>query len=300
MDGKGIFAVDGQVADIAGIVAYWFLTGETDMARLRSAWTARGLDPTLLPEDPSAESALRRAATAVVTDGLLVRPLKGKRGRYAFVRETRTDDAVRHEFIGRVELEEGTDLLAFYGADGLSRTSLWMARDATGTDIAARVGDEFTAALGRFSHQAVSSWLIDRVFGLHAVSLRSAGGVYFVPRDHRAAWETMVAAVREASDHQIYAIPAMRSDEAVDAILAAVTRDAEDAAANLEADLANSQEFGERALRSKARHAESAGVKVASYEALLGKNLDALRDRLATINAKLAEAALVAAAAQDA
>jgi hypothetical protein len=123
--------------------------------------------------------------------------------------------------------------------------------------------------------------------------LRETGGFYFVPRDKAGLWRVFTGVVHAVSRHRVYEIPAMRSDEAVAAILAALESEAAAEAKALEDELCKG-EVTARTCTSRLAKCRDLAAKVASYEQLLGANLDVLRERLGHLDAGLAEAALSA------
>jgi hypothetical protein len=138
----------------------------------------------------------------------------------------------------------------------------------------------------------LSSWLVRMVYSTHAVGLRDTGGIYFVPRDGVDEWKKLVGAIRAASAHQFFEVPALRSSEAVDAILDALITEAGESILKMEEQL-TSDKLGEKALHGRVEKCDAMKSKIESYEALLGTNLDKLRERLDGLKANLAAAALL-------
>ena len=149
--------------------------------------------------------------------------------------------------------------------------------------------------LGCMSANDVSTWMCELLKVVNGVSLRDTGGIYFIPRSSLATWRAMMGAVRACSAHAVFEVPALRSDEAVEAILDAITREAETAAADMEEEIIMT-DLGARALRTRANRCEAIQRKLEDYEQLLGRGMDTLKERLGGLQAQMAAAALAASA----
>lgn len=265
----------------AGAIVWWALSGAVDVDRLRQAWEAAGLDPSNVPDAPAPSVALRRAVHELSESRRLARPLEGRKG-YSLVAERASGET----------LDYAQELTATVDDDGILSIAPW---DHT-------LASELRAAYHRnreaLTIPDISKLLIDFCDALGAVGLRERGGMYFVPNAKVNAYRAAARVLRAVSSHVCYEVPAMRSAEAVAAILDAVKREAAQAQAELEAIL-DAAEVGERGLRSKVRDVEALERKVAAYEDLLGESMPAIHTRLSDLRARLAEAAIVAAAEKD-
>lgn len=280
--------------DTAGAITYWRLSGEVSLSALIDAWTTAELPSKLLPETPSDEVALRRALGAVESKRRLVRPL-ARRGIWAVVDElvdNQTQD-LDHRTLVRVKLAKDGDtsriVVEQVNAD-------W----ATYTAIHDAIHNEFRRYKGVLSHQDISSWLVKLADKANAVSLRDMGGVYFVPRDKVEFWTKIAGALGEL-DQKVFRIPAMSNSEAVEAVLDAITAEAQREAEALEADLLKDgdEALGARALRGRATRCDAVKAKVESYERFLNVKLDDIRAKLDGLRANLAAAALAATATES-
>jgi len=151
----------------------------------------------------------------------------------------------------------------------------------------------YTKHVSALSAGDISSWLVDLAYRVKAVSLRDTGGIYFVPSPALVQWHTIMGVIRAVSGHQMFEVPALKSDEAVDAILDAVTTEAKEEIAKLEAALA-SDTMGARGLSNRSDRAKTMLDKLKSYEALLGKGAANINERLEELQVELATAALAA------
>lgn len=254
-----------------GAIVWWSLNGPTPHKVLHDEVIQ--LDASFAPAEVGKAVALRRACMDMVRRRQLCRPLND-RGAYAIVRESVKGEEISHQVVCRVKLE--MENLVF--SDGCEEP----------TKLQIRQGYELM--LNHLQPEDVSVWLCSVVDKMEAVSLRPRGGIYFIPRHHMASWRALAGALKTTSGHQLFEVPAMATDEAVEAILASLTREADVAASAFEAAIEES--LGERALNNRVEGCKSLQQKVRTYEALLGTNLDTLRERLVVLEGQLAAAAL--------
>jgi len=261
--------------NMAGAVVWWRLSGGVSHERLQEAWAEAGLDVKLLPLPPTPEQALRRSMREQEERRKLVRPLGN--GKWALVQEKVEADDLAYS----TELKVGTNAVGE------------VEFDPAGHALEPAIREAFAQHSGQLSQGDISTWLVERVFAEQAVSLRDTGGIYFVPREHLESWRTVVRVLRSASSHALFEVPALRTDEAVDAILDAVSNEAKDDIQNLEKAL-EGDELGARALSNRSDKAGRMLEKLKSYESLLGRSLDVFRERLESLQTELATAALAA------
>jgi len=276
MDSKYI-AVDDM--STAGSAVWWRLSGSLSLERLTEVWQDAGLDSALLPNPPTAITALARAAKTQAGPHTLVRSLG--QGKWAVVNEHARDEELEYAVEARLSI------------DKVGRLVLKPHDHPQAEELRA----SYETHLNELISADVSPWFSKLMTAVHAVSLRDTGGVYFVPRTHLEEWRQMARAIQCASSHTILGMPCMRTDEAIHAIIDAVTQEAQSETIALEAELA-SDTLGGRALESRVHKADEVKSKVTSYESLLGKKLDNLHDALDAVRAKLARARLRAEGTQ--
>jgi hypothetical protein len=265
----------------AGAIVWWTLKGDVDADRLSQAWADAGLNTAQVPSQPAPQVALRRAVHELSEARRLARPLEGRKG-YSLVAERANGDTLDYT-------QELTATVDDNG--GLTIAPSWH-------DLAIELRAAYSRHRSTLTIPDISKMLIDYCDGLLAISLRERGGMYFVPPSAVPAYRDAARVLRAVSGHVCYEVPAMRSTEAVHAILDAVKREAAQGQAELEAIL-DAGDVGERGLRSKVQATEALEAKVAAYEDLLGTSLPAIHARLQDLRARLAEAAIVAAAEKD-
>jgi hypothetical protein len=274
----------------AGAICWWRLSGEVSRQALAAAWEEAGLAEDLLPVGCTPGAALRRAIVKFSHGRQMVRPL-GDRLSFAIVVERVTGIAIddgteqelAYETIARVSMGEDDKLVC-----------------KGDPKICAAVTAGYEAALGTYDANDISMWMSGRLLPyVQAVSLRDKGGIYFVPRATVDTWRAIVGLIRGVSAHTVFEVPAMSSNEAVAAILDAISREAQEAAEAMETELIE-QDLSAKVLRNRVVKLDKVAAKVATYEALLGTSLDALRARLEALNAQMAAAIFSAEAADTA
>lgn len=269
-----IVTVDKDMADEAGAVVYWSLSGDTSMDELEKVWNAANLDTKLLPDTPTPERALRRALNEQRQQRRLVRPHKGG---WALVDETADDKLeykqLLHASINKIGHLEITDTLL----------------------EAQELEDNITVAFEHHQEQLsqsdISVWLVVMAAKCQAVALRERGGIYFIPHASIGYWRTMTEVLGDVSEHTCFEIPALKTDQAVDAILAAVMREAQDAVDDIGREM-GARELQKRALRSREDKCTAMLAKLDSYEALLGKSLDTMATKVEDLKISIGAALL--------
>lgn len=260
----------------AGSLVWWELSGLVDAQSLRSAWTAAGLDAALVPEDPPPRTALKRAVETLSEQRKLVRPLAGKEG-YSLVEETAEGEALSYKQ-SVVATVDSVGKLKIEPAEG---------------SLAESIQASYQRHLDNLVPSDISTLLVRFTESLDAVALRARGGFYFLPPAAVDRFRLAAQVIRSVGAHVCYEIPALRTESAVQAILAAVEREAAAEIEAFEAVLTNT-EVGPRALTTQTKKCDRVATKVASYEALLGTSLVELQERLAGLRSRLAEATLLA------
>jgi hypothetical protein len=271
----------------AGATCWWRLSGEVSRAALATTWAAASLDEDLLPAGATPGAALRRALRDFQKARQLVRPLDQDL-TFAIVREDVVDKRPVNAVLLNVEMGKD-DELVIADPEGY----------AGHAPLAEALRAAYAHALTTYDTNDVSNWMANQLLPrVNAVSLRDRGGFYFIPATTIDQWRTMVRAVRSVSSHKVYELPAMACDEAVDAVLDAVTREAEAEAVKMEDRLIN-EDLSPRALRNQVAKLDKLAGKLTSYEDLLGGHMTTLQARLEALNAQMAAAIFTAEAKQD-
>ncbi len=270
MSASKFVAVSDLGSSHAGAIVWWRLAGALRADDLAWSWAQAALPEKWLPGATTPRAALGIAVREITGPRRLARPL-GEGAGYVIVDESpdHANGLLQHRPVGVVRVEEGRIIVSGEAATESMRRVL---------------EDAYDAAMASLAQGAVGGWLASLVGKLHGVPLRDTGGVYFVPRAHVETLSAIAGALRAASAHVVHTVPALRSEEAVAAILAAVQDDATSAALALEEKIA-AGELGARGLRTVQAHVAELREKVSTYEALLGVSLEAMRARLADLDA---------------
>jgi len=284
-----IVVVENSSISSVGAVSFWRLDGEIDRVKLAEEWAAAGLDPAWLPAPCSAKVALSRALARMKGDGRSVVTLKDGGHALTTLRDT-ASEAVASRVAASVDLV----VKLATSASGEHVLAIDLPTDDETAERAAievrRLWSHYRAAVVATD---VSVWLADIVSKLDAVGLREGGGVYFVPATTVAQWRKIADAVSRSSSHRISQLPAMRSDDAVAAVLAALEDEAAAHVAKMD-EILTASEVGARFLRSRIRDTDAVASKLERYEALLGAKLDMIKDKIIETRASLSLAEIQA------
>ncbi len=263
-------AIDGAREDVvvvdaptggAGALVWWTLSGTVEYAALTAAWAAAGLPEHDCPSAPTPALALRLAVHA-------------QAGRRRLAR--------RHDG-GWVIAAEGRDNAGAYIAHGVLSARL---EEPVGAPAVLRVeGDEaagsavraaYEEALRQWPSASLSVWLPNYVRARCAgVAMRDSGGIYYVPPPAVEALQAVRRVLERVSDHRLVLIQALRTDDAVAAILEAITADTEAA-------VSAALEEADSPLKARRRREVVASLaeRLEQYGDLLGGAAQALAERL--------------------
>lgn len=261
-----------------GSIVWWSLRGDVNRDQLQAALRLAGSSVDAPPE-VSQVVALSRAMAAAAKL-FSAETHQRKRGSWLLVHHPIEDGlAKRLTYDVRAEAELRSGVLEIAAAYPDETT----------------VREAYAAARANLSVIDMGGWYCDQLTRLGAIPLRERGGFYFLPRAGQVEWERIVSAVHSSSEHRIERMPAMRSADAVDAIIRALTADTAGECTKLQEALDNG--VGSRALAARERDAANLLVKVASYEAMLGASLDTLRNSVEEMRGAVCVARLSADAA---
>jgi hypothetical protein len=318
--------VTDDAASTAGGATWWSFTGPISRAALVAAWAKHGLAAGQLPRPHGSDVALHRAVADHRGGDVMVRQLPGAAG-WAVVEESHVfdDESGRKTLAYSVALEVRRNT----GDEGATPTAMSGALTFVPADHPLRAEIEAAVARheGELSPADLGTWLVRQVRMLNGVALRNAGGFYFLPRVSLDDWRTIIAALEEAatppvvvslrctvcgfdvadgclahpsaeiavvksepaSRAQVDLMPALRCDEAIGAIAAAVAQDAAASMRELRLELADSSKpLGARGLATRQARALDVLRMLSAYDELLGDALvtmkatgEALRDDIA-------------------
>jgi hypothetical protein len=272
-----------------GRIVFWALNGSVSLERLTQSLLNVG-SSAHPPDAPTATVALHRAVEAIADRFRL--DVHGKdKGVWTIVNSKKIEESqgaskkVTYDVALQASLELGSLRVECFA--GFPETP-------DGTDITAELHAEFNKAKGELSSTDVSVWLTSKVKGLAGLALRESGGFYFIPKGKTRNWSAMAYALKQCSKHHLHEIPALRSKDAVDAIMAAITAETKAACDKIEAEIADA-EIGPRALKTRQEEVSALLEKVSGYEELLGEKLEQLRAQAETTRSAVAAAIMMSA-----
>ena len=272
-----LIAVQDSNIQTAGAIVWWKLRETTDVLKLSDAWQAAGLDVDLLPPVPTAANALKRAMKSLVDHRRLVRPLGDDIDGYGIVDET----ASANDLDYRVRCTAKVDALGN------------VVIEPPTFEHAATLMSAYRDAGASIARNVIGGWLAELAAKCHAVSLRSSGGIYFIPRAQVHQFRTWVDVFAHATENVVFEVPALRSDEAVSAILDALQTETSAEMDLITAEIA-SGELGKSALHTRETRCEGLRNKLRSYAELLGSHLDGISTALDSTKANVVAAAMMA------
>jgi hypothetical protein len=260
-----IMTTDDNAAAACGVVVWWKFADSVSRATLKTALALHGLaESRLIGDNDSTASLLGRAMQSFTSQHVLCRTLKhGK--RWALVNEaviTEEDD-----FAFSRQLAAGVDAagqLDFNPAD-----------HAMIPEIKATI-EKFRGLATRWDLMVAANRMVELCAG---VALRPNGGIYYIPKAHEALWASFSAAIAGADAGTCYAMPVMRSDTAVEAVLDALTDEMAVTAAEIAARLAEGN-LTTRGIRGQQRAIEAATAKLSAHTSLLNGKLTRLMAKL--------------------
>jgi len=278
----GLVTIEGMPSGACGAITWWALSGHLLLEDLADGYTAEGLSPKHLPGLPTPANALHRAALQVQDKRTLVRPLD-RSGMWEVLTESIVKNeygtpSCLHSFECRVELRpDGTGLVT--PEDHI---------------YAAKILGSYRVYRQALIAHDISVWLTGEVHRLQGVPLRDRGGLYFLPADKMAEWQAIARVLRGCSSHLVYEVPALKTEQTVEAILSAVRKDAEDELKAMEEYMAREPDLiSTKGLNSHARTASAVRAKLEHYAKLLGAALPDLTDRLETLTGAIGAARLI-------
>jgi len=219
----------GKGTQHLGDIVFWQLAdARVDRATLESLWRDAGLDAALLPEEPTAERALKQAvreAQVGQRDRLIRLGLDSEAEIvFAIVRENR-DDAGNVTYVqeARVRLERASEAITSdVASHDIVQAVLTGFRTLRTTHTADDVRRAIVKALGKWA----------------AVTLRDGGGIYWVPSVYAAELRRLQGAVEKIGTSRVHVLPVHESQDANRALGAIATASLEAELAQLQAEIA--------------------------------------------------------------
>jgi hypothetical protein len=300
-DVANLAILQGQGLEEAGAVVWWELSGMLSGADLADELLARGFsanDPAVLNViAPSPEVALYRAAAQALRGRKhLLRTIS--RGSWEAFEEQIVRDADGDERLEVTSIARG-------GVRRSAGSEPQPFVKSTHPELGPAFAELTLAAYGlhrRVWHTSdVGGWMIyvANQAAVSAVALRSSGGFYFVPRSALARWRAMAEAVQAVSSNVLRELPAMKTEQCAQAVIAAVQREAAQGLSEVQSYLSG-EVTSKRGIASAESRIADALAKIQRYADLFGGDFGALRAQAEELQAGCAIAMLAAQAAAGA
>ena len=279
--------------NVSGILTYWD-PADCDYAKLRESAKRLQLAK-YLPPRPSLTAAARRILGAMFDCGQTYRisHLRGLRG-YQVDNLTRKDAENNYLPVFRILFadEHGARL-----PDPGYRVTL--SESSAIPDAESRFHEAMKDARDILGRYKASRFLALSLSSLWGLPLRDRGGVYWLPADRAAEWQTIIRAVADAavSEFTSHTIELVHDAASIAAVVAAVKHEVAKDIAELDASL---HDKATKATVMKARtSADGLQKRLAHYSSLFGDSFNELKERAGKVRMLAVKAALEVAAASS-
>ena len=245
----------------AGAMTYWSLGQQTDPAILQNGLSQLGL-PDYVPKPRSWPMSLKAAlAEMFAKPEELVRPLKNrKKDGYTVVVEEKGkyENTYTREVNACVDPEDGRVSITVGYADEYQLQ---------------RLTNHYHRVLPASS---VSDMLTKIIEHLGGISLKTNGGLYFIPEEQTGKWKDVImvveAAAVEPTTNDLSVVPLEMNTMTLRDIKRSICCEMESAAERLRKDIAENN-LGDEALLNRAVRASQLRDRIRQYETILGEAL---------------------------
>lgn len=289
---------DASANSITGVFTHWYFgkrRSQVALDTLRTEWVERGLSEDLLPELPTEEEALNRAADYVA-------------GRFTGSEGRVTVTVVRHRKPHMIQFVVTMKNHAS-GEDQDVRVDKSLKVHVGETGGLVMLGQDiagiFPVLEGRYNRAKVeldsssdlSGWLTNLVmFELGGIKVRFKGGTYMVLAPFKARWKRMVSALEAAMPTaEVSMMTAARDEDTLRSIIRAFAHEVREMVDEAEDTIAGNVRAS--TLTKKKNAAKAARDKVKLYEKALSVTLGDLHEALDGLNRTIVAAGAAAHAA---
>lgn len=268
-------------AGTCGIVVWWTLSGNLSWNDLK--WNIDSVGSTIaVPSLPSEEVVALRAVNSILDPAQRVVVARKRR-----IWEVET--SVTKSVDGRDSVQHIKDLRIEVDDEGNVKIDPADTSDPFKEDMATSAREKVKEFRDLLTPNDISAWLTCTVSrACHAVTLRSTGGFYFIPKHMVDTWRQVVEALESCSQHRVQALPAMTSEEAVNTLLGVIAAESRAAFDDFDAYLAG--KTSTKGLNAVERDRDALLAKVEAYQDLLGGALPWIQERLELLNGAIAAA----------
>ncbi len=225
----GLKSVLAKGGNHLGDLVFWTLAdARVDREQLERVWREAKLDVSLLPEEPTAERALKlavREAQVGNRDRLIRLGLDNEAEIvFAVVREHRDEQGnVSYHQEARLHLDRSTERLT---------------SDVDLHDIVLAVTTGYQAHRATHPSDDVRKAIVKALASWRAVMLREGGGIYWVPNVHAEELRRLQSAIERIGMSRVYVLPVHDSVDANRALGEIATASLEDELAQLQIEIA--------------------------------------------------------------
>ncbi len=278
-----------EMSKSAGLITWWKLGGSVSLQTLQEKWDG---DQSVLPRAVSEQAAMQRAARKLFEDhakGRFIEKLPKTQG-FAVVRTEHAEPVVGE---APPDPTYVTEMKVWLDDDDELQCRINTSSYGQPSEVRKQIWDAYNKALDQLDAADISTWLIRQAEANQSVRLREGGGIYFVPEDRVERWHK-VSALIEASCYgaSVYEVPAVRSEKAVEAILAALVAEATQELERIGKELSE-QPLGKRGIMTRQSACSGILKKLTHYETLLGAKLTDVRGSVTALEGRLVEALMV-------
>lgn len=245
----------GHGGEHMGDLIWWALfDARVERQRLISLWEGAGFDTKLLPDETTAEKALKLAAreAQVGLKGALIRPLGDDKDEVSFSVVSEERGATENHYTTEARIK-----VAKQGATTL-------VTDAPEHLIVKLVQEKYNVNLATHSADDVRRSIVSLIHSLAAVSVRESGGIYWIPPACAERVRRLQGLIGQIGGSKAYVLPIHYSPEGQQAL-------ADVARASIETELQQLQKEVEEFLASPPARMKTLSSRLDSYAALKQK-----------------------------
>lgn len=272
-----LLCVNGADVETTGSIVWWRLSDTISQGKLAEVVDKCSGIFGITPQPVPQSTAARRAVEACQEKHLFARTLEGT-NKWALILENTK------------------------GREWAMLAEVWIDKLGMHLDMADVPGSEalrvklcnlYDRQLKTYQTSDMSTWLSSILMPeTSAVPLRDTGGIYFVPRQSLIEYKEICEAIASISNHKFFEIPVLKCEEAVEAILDAINREALNVIDTIDSEV-NLGGLGNKALKTRITICETLLYRVRGYEGLLGKKIGDITSKIEALQAGIVMLTLV-------
>jgi hypothetical protein len=242
-----------RIDNVAGALVFWSFGPGTQLSKLREALTANGFGQHS-PERMTDGAALR-ASLAAEFEGHKVFPVIVE-GKTVF-------EVVKVSAEGNRNNYEHVMTASVNGKQEIET-------DSYDTKQEERIRESFSGYCTLVPTSQLTNVMVEIVMSLGGVTMRPAGGIYWIPECHWTRWKALADAVEQTGPkNRCDACRVILDENCLKSVREALTAEVNREAATINATL-NDPETGKRAASTATNKAQALREKIAQYETAFG------------------------------